>query len=444
LKNYILSLWDYLRGSYWFLPSLLGCAAFALGFLLPILDTYISTAEIELPPSLHTTKGAARVVISVIASGMFSITGTVFSITVVALSLTSQQFGPRLLRTFMLDKLTQLTLGVFTATGIYSLLVLRIIKDEKDIVTTPHLSVAIAIIMAILSIAILIVFIHHLAMLIQAPQVVRAVADDLDDALERLFPESIDQAEKEGQADIEELRKAADALGDKFHEIKSELNGYIQGIDLERVLNLAERNESTIELLYRPGNFIVDGALLAKVWGAELEDDFAKQINRSLLVGNRRTPRQDIECAIEELVEIAVRSLSPGINDPFTATHCLDWLSSSLSQLASRKLPSRFTQGENAKLRLISPELNFAKVLDTAFSSIRHHCKGDLFVAKHVLRALAQIARNTSTESQRAEVSRQAKLMVDEISEGLTNEYDRELLVAQYNEVEAAINAQAS
>jgi uncharacterized membrane protein len=151
---------------------------------------------------------------------MFTITGTVFSITVVALSLTSQQFGPRLLRTFMLDKITQLTLGTFIATAVYSLLVLRIIEDGNFGTSVPHISVTFAIFLAILSFIVLIVFIHHLAMLIQAPHVVRAVSKDLDAALVRLFPEKLGNKYKKDEDDKMSMEEVVQNLGDAFQKLK--------------------------------------------------------------------------------------------------------------------------------------------------------------------------------------------------------------------------------
>ncbi len=273
MKNYLLAVWDYLRGSYWLLPSLLGFAAFCLGFLVPHLDQYIASIGATLPETIQTTTSAARLVISAIASGMFTITGTVFSITVVALSLTSQQFGPRLLRTFMFDKITQLTLGIFIATGVYSLLILRILEETDAKHSTPQISVALCICMAIVSIAVLIVFIHHLAMLIQAPQVVRAVVNDLDSALDRLFPESLGEA-------YDEERKKEKGLLDKFraerHEgltMLSSCRGYIQGLDEEHILNLASKHSLVIRLFVRPGDFVVCGAKLASVASAALPTD---------------------------------------------------------------------------------------------------------------------------------------------------------------------------
>ena len=201
MKTYFLNLWDTARTSYWFVPSIFAATALILSFGMPLVDESILNSGIQLPEWIFTTTSTARTTLSAMASAMIAVTGTVFSITIVTLSLTSQQFGPRLLRRFMYDLTTQVTLGVFLATGFYCLLMLRVVESQVNGLVAPHLSVLVAVVFAILSMAMLIVFIHHIAMLIQAPNVVAAVARDLDDAILRLFPEKIGEAASEQPSD---------------------------------------------------------------------------------------------------------------------------------------------------------------------------------------------------------------------------------------------------
>ena len=194
MKTYFLNVWDTWRSSYWFVPTLFAVGAVLLSLTLPLLDAAIAKSGWSQPEWIRTTTPTARSTLSAMAGAMVAVTGTVFSITIVTLSLTSQQFGPRLLRRFMYDLPTQVTLGVFLSTGLYCLLVLRIVEHHDGGAAAPHLSVLVAVMLSVLSMAMLIVFIHHVAMLIQAPHVVAAVARDLDDAIARLFPEEIGDA----------------------------------------------------------------------------------------------------------------------------------------------------------------------------------------------------------------------------------------------------------
>ncbi|MCB0337327.1 MAG: DUF2254 domain-containing protein, partial [Bdellovibrionales bacterium] len=164
-KTTLLNFWDSLRSSYWFIPTLLVMLASLLSLVLASLDTTLSGEA--LPAWIVTSTDAARATLSTIIGAMIAVTGTVFSITIVTLSLTSQQFGPRLLRTFMLDFITQLTLGVFLSTALYCTLIIRIVEQQAD--GPPHLAVMFGVILMVVSIAMLIVFIHNIAVLIQAP-----------------------------------------------------------------------------------------------------------------------------------------------------------------------------------------------------------------------------------------------------------------------------------
>ncbi|MCL4254785.1 MAG: DUF2254 domain-containing protein, partial [Anaerolineae bacterium] len=320
--------WDKLRASLWFIPSLMIAIAIMSALLLPNVDERL-VASSDMTQSIIYIGGAdsARTLLSTIAGAMISIAGLTFSITVVALTLASSQLGPRLLNNFMRDRGNQVVLGTFVSVFIYCLLVLRTVRDAGFV---PHLSVTVAILLALISIAVLIYFFHHIAVMLQAQTVVINIGTELETSIARLFPKSSTQTRYEYR-----LRDDADLPSDFDDQCKPVLahgSGYLQAIDYEALVNIAIEHDAILKCVYRAGDFIASGAVIMQVYPADvLTDDLEKAINQQLILGASRARLQDVEFAVAQLVEIAVRALSPGVNDPFTAIACLDQFSNSLS-----------------------------------------------------------------------------------------------------------------
>ncbi|MEO8496271.1 MAG: DUF2254 domain-containing protein [Planctomycetota bacterium] len=446
MKTYLLNLWDSVRGGYWFVPTLFALGAVMLSLLLPRLDAAIVAWGWRLPEWIRTTIPAARATLSAIAGAMVAVTGTVFSITIVTLSLASQQFGPRLLRSFMYDLPTQITLGVFLSTGFYCLLLLRVVEQHDGGVTAPHVSVLAAVALTVLSMAMLIVFIQNVATLIQAPHVVAAVARDLDGAIERLFPELIGDPASDEELNEASARDMESKLGENCVVVGSTREGYIQAIDADGLMQLARERDLVLRLRSRPGDFIALGSPLADVWqaaeqpAAELSGtDLAVPLSETFLVGIRRTPRQDVECMIDELVEVAVRALSPGINDPFTAMNCIDRLGAALGRVAERKLPSAYRWDDEGRLRVIARPVSFANVLDAAFNQIRQYGRDSVAVTTRLLEALESIAAHVQRSEDREALKRRAEMIV-RLSESFSEEHDQRQVVKRHERVMQRLN----
>ncbi len=451
MNAYLLNVWDSIRASYWFVPSLLVSVAVVLSFVMPFLDSTMVASGGLVPESIQTTDQTARSVLSVTGGAMIGVTGTVFSITIVTLSLTSQQFGPRLLRRFMYDLPTQFTLGVFLSTGFYCLLLLRVIeKSGPGASTTPHMSVLLAVVLAVLSMAMLIAFIHRVALLIQAPHVVAAVARDLDDSIDRLFPVMMgDPLSKEELANGM-VSDAAFETHPSRTVIRSVHEGYIQALDAEAVMDLACRQDVVFRLRARPGDFIVAGGPLADVAAAndrELDDALIERVSDALndviIVGIRRTPRQDLECAIDELVEVAVRSLSPGINDPFTAINCVDRLGAAMGRLAERRLPSPYRCDADGSLRVIALPVSFGGTLNAAFSQIRRYGRGSVAVTQRLLESMHSIAEHTTSVDDRKALLLQAEMTL-RLSEAFKEEHDRKSVKDRFEQLKSSLDLQES
>ena len=416
--------WDRLRTSYWFVPSLMLIAAAALAWSAVGVDSRLGGAGAE-PVSwgyLGDSQGASQV-LSAIAGSMVTIAGVVFSITLVALSLASSQFGPRMLRNFIRDRVNQAALGAFLATFLYCLLVLRTIQHDPQATFVPHVAVSLGVLLAIASIAMLIFYIHHVATHIQADTLIDVIYAELCALMDALYPDPIDHAN--ASADAIEAAPA-------FHldkapgRICSNCDDYLQGVDTDALVAAASEVDVLVRVERRPGDYALRGALLLSVWPADKLDEGAAEALRGCLVfGTQRTATQDVEFAIDQLVEIAARALSPGINDPFTAITCIDRLGSALARLAQRAIPPALHTDADGKPRLIATAVGFPEALDAAFNLIRQCARGSVPVTIRLLEVLGEIEPLTARLDDREALRRHARMIMHSAEGGLPEADDR-------------------
>jgi len=373
----------------------------------------------------------ARALLSAVAGSMVTVAATVFSITIVALQLAATNFGPRLLRNFMRDRGNQIVLGTFIATFLYCLMVMRRVYGEDYDAFVPHISVTVGIVLSFASISVLIYFIHHASTIIQASHVIADVVTDLDKAIERLFPEKIGQSQYKKTRRVGEIPQD---FGAQTCPVESKVTGYLQKVDDSLLLKLTCKYNLLIQLQSRPGQFVAKGSTIVLVYpGGRVNQDLADQINRAFLLGRERTEQQDIEFPLDQLVEIALRALSPGINDPFTAVRCIDRLGAGLSYLAEREFPSRYWYDEDSELRIIAEPVTFERLVDIAFNQIRHYGKSDIVVMVRLLNAIAQIAQRTHRTHDRFVLQKQADTILHSSYEGLPEKHDRHIVEEHYN-----------
>lgn len=408
----LVGVWQALRGSYWFLPAIFAVASVLLAAVTLRVDEALSGERANRWDWLYTGGASgARDLLAAIAGSTIAVAGTVFSITIAVLQLTSGQFGPRLLRNFMRDTGNQAVLGVFTATFLYCLLVLRRVQGLDDFQFVPHLSVTVGIALGIASVGVLIYFIHHIATSIQAANVVAVASHELDEAVDRLFPERI------GRGEEDEATPPVEAvLPPRFDEeaapLASTSSGYITAVDGDRLLALAREHDAVLRLEHRPGQFVVAGRPLVRVWPPErATEDLAGTVQAAFALGNERSVVQDVEFPINQLVEIAVRALSPGINDPFTAITCIDRLGAGLCRLAGRQLPSPYRYDDANKLRVIAAPATFTGAVDAAFNQVRQYGVTSVAVTIRLLDAIATVAGCARTDAQRAVLLRHAAMV---------------------------------
>ena len=389
----------------------MACLAMALALCAVAFDKAVGDDWLERLGWIYSGGAdGASLLLGTVAGSMIAIAGTVFSMTLVALSLASSQLGPRLLRNFMRDTANQVVLGTFVATFVYCLLVLRTIRRADEVAFVPHLSVTIGVLLAIVSIGVLIYFIHHVSVSIQADVVVARVSHELEDGIGKLFPGQLGKPGSElapGGADLpaafEREARPVGALED----------GYLQLIDADALVVLASQEDLLLRLECQPGHYLVKGQVMVMVWpGERVTEVLTGKLNDAFVLGNQRSTAQDVAFSFQQLVEIAVRALSPGINDPFTAIACVDRLGSALCRLARCEMPSPLRLDRHGRLRLLAFGPTFAEILDTAFNPIRQSARSNPAVAIRMLDTIAQIASHVQYAQDAAWLQRHANMIV--------------------------------
>jgi uncharacterized membrane protein len=434
MKVQIFTIWNRVHSSFWFLPAVMAGGAMALAIVTVSLDTPV-TDWLTLHWNWAFTGGAegASSLLAAIAGSMITIAGVVFSMTLVALSLASSQLGPRLLRNFMRDTPTQMALGTFVATFLYCLLVLRTIRRGEDIVFVPHLSVTLGVLLAVVSVGVLIFFIHHVSISIQANEIVTRVGNELIAGIERMFPKN-----SEPGSPLMPTEPLDAELIDRFDRegrpIGSSGDGYLQFVDGDAILALAIQEDIVIRLVRRPGHYIVATQPLAQVWpGDRGTDQLLERINSAFVLGNQRTSGQDIEFAVNQLAEIAIRALSPGVNDPFTAMTCVDHLGSALCRLAQRDMPSPYRRDSQGQLRVITPVFTFENVTDAAFNQIRQYARSSTAVTIRLLETIAVVAGAIHRSEDRMALLRHARMIARGANGGLPENEDRQEVAERFH-----------
>ncbi|WP_027714690.1 DUF2254 domain-containing protein [Desulfuromonas sp. TF] len=433
MRTKLLNLWEKLRSSYWFIPSLMAIGAVALSFGALTMDRRLGAKLIENLRWFPAQQAeGSRLILSTVAGATITVTGVVFSVTIVALSLASQQFGPRLLSNFMRDRSNQFVFGTFIATYLYCLLVLRTIHGSGQNLFIPQISILIAFLLAVFSVGILIFFIHHAADSIQAMTVISNVSGSLHHAIERQFSDRAGELDERWQDELAGAKIPGDFEEDSV-SLRSDRYGYIQAIDEKGLFEMAREKKILLRLECRPGHFVVRGETLAKAWPAEKGNltDLSKSVGKAFIFGSRRSPEQDIEFLIKELVEVAVRALSPGINDPFTAISCIDHLGSALREMVERVPLSSYRFDGEDNLRLIAMRPDIAGIVDAAFDQIRQHGRTYASVVIRLLETIAAILPYTHGEEQRQPLLRQA-VMIERGSESLPEAEDRKTVHARF------------
>ncbi len=406
--------------------------AIGLSYLLLYFDRSIKMSSLSGIAWLYTGGASgARSVLSTVASSVITVAGTTFSITIAALSLASSQFGPRLLRGFLRDTGNQIVLGTFIGTFVYCLLILRMVRGTDNDVFVPNIAVTGGVFLSLASVAVLIYFINHVSTSIQAAHVVSSVTEELIEVIDRLYPAEIGQ----GEGDLDNVPPE---MPHPCHDILATKSGYVQIVNQEKLIALAQDKGGVLEIKRRPGAFVTRGCLLAVLGATDAPDEkFCKAVNSAFILGPHRTMIQDAQFGLDQLVEVASRALSPGINDPFTAIMCLDRIGQALSDLAVRPMPSARRYGDKNVLRVIAEAPTFEGMAEASLDQIRQYGSTSYAVSLRFLETLEAVASSTNAED-RAVLRRQATLIYEGRS-ALSASEDRQRVAARYAQTVQAL-----
>ncbi|MBA3510762.1 DUF2254 domain-containing protein [Sphingomonas sp.] len=416
MRAHFFRLIEGLRASYWFVPSLMAFFAIVLGALMVWLDAGPATGLLDGLGWYQKAKpDGAHQVLSTIAGSMITVAGVVFSITIVAIAYAASQYGPRILTNFMSDRGNQVTLGTFIATFVYCLVVLRTIRGGGDGEFVPQMAVAVGLVLAICSIAVLIYFIHHVPNSIHINNVVARIGKQLLRSVDDRFPAQVGDPIDEAEQASEELSAGERALqdGTGAKAVCAHCNGYLQAVEDEALMDIACDKDLVLRLHHIPGDYLFDGEMIVSAWPAERVDEATGgSLRRSYSVGNNRTPTQDILFLVDELVEISARALSSGVNDPYTAITCLDWLGAAVAQLGRRRMPSPRRVDPQGTVRVIAVPDSYAGFIDRGFGRMRPYVARDVTAALHMLDTLAQVAARCRLSDRRQLLAAQAESLL--------------------------------
>ena len=431
-----LALLSRLRSTYWFVPSIVTVAAVILASLLVAVDRQYSDSTAWLGWAYGGGADGARSLLSAVAGSMMTVVSVTFSVMVVALTVSSQHFGPRLLNSFMRDNAAQLVLGTFTGTFAYCLMVLRTVQADGDGYSAfvPHLAVTAALILTLISVGMLIFYVHHIAISMQVSEITAGVAQDLERTVSQLYPEPFG-------GPLEPPVREPPALPDGALEIRASSSGYLQQIDSDAVLALAREHDSVIWLTTRPGDFVIEGRVIAAVAPVPSEPGaFARRLIATYGIRADRTSTQDADFAVQQLVEVALRALSPGVNEPFTAITCIDRLGQGLAKLASRRIPSSVRTDDHGAVRVVAEPRTFVELVEAAFDPIARYAGRNPAIAQRLLETLGALADIAQRGDDRAAIARLADFVWTCAARDVEGDRPRSTLAWLHDDVRARLD----
>jgi uncharacterized membrane protein len=382
------ALWARVGSSLWPLPVLAIAIAIALGIGLPALDAVLEQPGGDHPLAFAFGGGpsAARDLLAAIAGSLISVTGLTFSFTVVALQLSSSQHSPRLLQTFVTDRVVQATLAQLVATFVYALTVLRTVRAEDatsaGTVFVPRLSVTVGFFLTLVSVVAIVLFLGHLARSLRVETMLRDVHDEATATYERELPAPDETAH--GPVVL--------PPGEPRHVLAGS-SGFVVDVDADAIVEAAASAGATVLLAARIGDPVVAGTPLAHVWPATVD---VGEIERSLSSGVRldfeRSPARDVGYSLRKVVDIAVRALSPGTNDPTTAVHALSHVSALLGDLSRRRLQPHAWSDDAGVLRLVVPQWQIGALAQVGLEEPLQFSSGQPAVLRRFAALLRELA----------------------------------------------------
>ena len=392
------SWWDRLWEPFWALPATIAVSSVALGLLLPILDQSVGE---PWPWVFEGGIEGARSVLGTIAGAMISVTGLVFSITMVVLQLASSQYSPRVLGAFLDSRISQSTLGVFTGSFIYALTVLRKVGGGSDD-RVPQISVTVAYVYVLVAVAMFLAFIHHITTSVQVSRVMSQVR-----------AQTVSRIQQLGSAPAATPTWSPRPDTPRAPLTSKDRGGYITLLDSSQLVARARELDVVVDLDIAPGDFVTPGQPIGRVWGrSSIPDDEAVSLLASLQFGGGRTMHSDIGFGVRQLLDIAERALSPGINDPTTALQAMNELHAVLREMSGRPDPPAYLSDEEDVVRAVYRPQTYGRALAASVEELVHYGKDSLRLVPQLRNLLADLVaaarpeHRSVTETALAEVER--------------------------------------
>lgn len=384
------------KSSYWFVPLILTVLAIILAYLSVWLDAEMGIPASFLPSALtDTAPSGARAVMSVVAGAVIGTTGVMFSLTLVAVSFASSQYGPRLIGNFMGDHGTQWSLGILIATFVYSVIVLKAIEGSDGVDTgifIPHFSVFLALVLMLISVGAMIYFIHHVPETINVSKLVAGIGHRLETAIREEMESPPPTMAREG--------RPADPL-----KVSICLNqtGYLQSLDLTRLSHIARQIDCDAWLLVSPGAFVTRIDHVMELRGIEdISSDLEARIQACFALGDAPTVEQNPTFFARQLSEVATRALSPGVNDPYTAIECVHRIQAALELAISYGPGVHDSDVGPMGLR----RLSFKTLLDNSYELIMPYAVSDTLVRSEIARGLRRLSEMTEDSAHQSHIKR--------------------------------------
>ena len=431
---------DRIGSSYWFFPGLFLVGGIALAYGAVLFDLYgpeIVAMQLFWPQL--TEPSAARMFLSTVASSTITVAGVAFSITIAAFANATTHYGPRLIANFMRDRGNQISLGIFIATFVYCLIVLNVVRGDTDGYDpfVPDAAMAGSMILVSLSTCTLIYYFHHIPEMLNVSQMIASIGRSLHASIDTLYPDEIGD-------EVEDREKGGALFEDDdaqpgFFEIGSTVAGYVQHVDGDQLLTVADDRACFIKLKLRPGDFVHEGECLALYRPADVRhqdigDEVKDLIRASVVIDVQRSPMQDLQFLFDQLTEVAIRALSPGVNDPTTAINCIHWIDSGLRKLVTRDFPPSLRQTENGDPRLLLPARDFNEMLDETCRKIMPFAATNGETARALLEMLAVVGKLGRSRNRKSCVAANIRVFFRLLSDELgprTSEEVREFVVTR-------------
>src|ERR1700742_3683532 len=428
---------EQLRTNLWLVPVMQTIGIVVLFAITYTIDRSAYDGWIKFPSwVLQGSADSARVVLATDAAAIITVVGIVFSITIVALTLASTQFGPRMLRNFVRDPGTQVSLGTFVASFCYAMVALVSVGGGPHGDFVPHMSITVTFVLTLADVAEMIFFLNHIASMIQLPVVIARIAATLDKEIGAM---DVGGDFGVGAARGPSHEELCARLEESGAPIRTPRSGYLQVVRHDSLLKTATNADAVIQLPYRPGHFVVAGQVIARVWPPEAAASVADRLALGHVTGAYRTLPQDISFGFDQLVEIALRALSPAVNDTFTGMTCIDWIADCLCRISTSWRPQRIRRDAQGHIRVIAFVADFNRLVERTFDTIRQAGVGMPAIMIRQLEALAKVIEQTPDRKRRTVLMQQAHAIQKLNLDTVPDPGDRDDVTRRYDAVMALI-----